>query len=488
VTVSPIAPGIPYPTEPLDEAMPAEVLASVLEQVAVMADRLDTLNDENQRFGLVTRYLGGNHNPPYIPRGATSEFRQMAERSITNWLPLVSQTFLKALRVDGYRSPEDHDNDTEEWKSWQANGMDARQTIVHGGAINYGVGYVSVLPGSPTTEIRALDTTKVYAHYTEFDDEFPEIVIERIGLGLLGQQRFAVYTDSAKLIVERTGTTDPIQIIRIEYHLMGVCPVVRFRSSLIEGDPGVIFPLITLQDQINEAVFNLRMALQYASFRQRWVTGMAIPLDTDGKPVEPFKSAVNRLWVGQDPDTKFGDFAQTEVSGHIQTYNTAVRTLAAVAQISPNILTGDLINLAADALAQIESQTDRRIEQFELLFGESWENVFRLERLARGIRETNSEDNAAQVRWSESEARSILQTVNSLAVMVEKLGVPAQELWERIPGVTDGDVRAWKEAAKQADSLGLLTASLNAVAAGGQQGAPGQPPAAPGAPQPAAVA
>jgi hypothetical protein len=197
---------------------------------------------------------------------------------------------------------------------------------------------------------------------------------------------------------------------------------------------------------------------------------------------------VNRLWVGQDPDTKFGDFAQTEVSGHIQTYNTAVRTLAAVAQISPNILTGDLINLAADALAQIESQTDRRIEQFELLFGESWENVFRLERLARGIRETNSEDNAAQVRWSESEARSILQTVNSLAVMVEKLGVPAQELWERIPGVTDGDVRAWKEAAKQADSLGLLTASLNAVAAGGQQGAPGQPPAAPGASQPAAVA
>lgn len=442
-------------------------LGTLMEHVAEMADRLDTFNEDNQPFGLVTRYLAGRQDPPYIPRNATSEFRQMAERSITNWLKLVSDTFNKALRVDGYRPAGSHDADTFEWETWQANGMDARQGITHRAAIDYGTSYVMVLPGDPKPVIRALQTPKVWAHYAETDDEFPELVIERTGTGLNGSQRYAVYTDREKLTVERGGSTDPFRVLYTEVHDLGVVPVVRFRASLEDGDPGVIYPLINIQNQINEAMFNLRMALQYASFRQRWVTGMAIPAGPDGKPVEPFSAAVNRLWVAEDPDTKFGDFAQTEVSGHIQTYNTTVRTLAAVAQISPNILTGDLINLAADALAQIESQTDRRIEQFELLFGESWENVFRLVRLADGQREDTETGDTSQVRWADSEARSILQTINSLAVMVEKLHVPYQELWSRIPGTTDADVEAWREAAKEADSLGLLTASLNSALAPG---------------------
>lgn len=479
-----VPPGIPDPLEPADDPFRFNEL---LKQAAEMADRLDALNEDDQRFGLVKRYLAGRQDPPYIPRGATNEYRQMAERSITNWLPLVSDTFVKALRLDGYRPADSHENSKLEWSAWQANGMDARQNVTHRAAINYGVSYVSVLPGDTAAAIKALDTTKVYAHYAEFDDEFPEIALELIGTGLLGEKRYAVYTDTERVVVARGGSTDPFSIVSVGRHDMGVVPWVRFRAALEEGDTGVIFPLITIQNQINEAMFNLRMALQYASFRQRWVTGMAIPVDaTTGKAVEPFQAAVNRLWIGEDPDTKFGDFAQTEVSGHINTYNTTVRTLAAIAQISPNILTGDLINLAADALAQIEAQTDRRIEQFELLFGESWEAVFRLTRLAEGQKEAAADNDSSQVRWRESAARSILQSITSLALMAEKLQVPVQELWERIPGVTNDDVEAWRKAAKEADSLGLLAQSLAGVAGQGPGANPAGPPAAPGAPQTAA--
>src|SRR5690606_40336580 len=106
------------------------------------------------------------------------------------------------------------------------------------------------------------------------------------------------------------------------------------------------------------AVFSLMVALQYASFRQRWATGLAIPVDEQetlpdgkpnpnfGKPIEPYQAAVDRLWISDDPNTKFGDFAQTEVSGHLRTYESTVRTLAAVAQVSPLVLLGDLVNLA----------------------------------------------------------------------------------------------------------------------------------------------
>lgn len=79
--------------------------------------------------------------------------------------------------------------------------------------------------------------------------------------------------------------------------------MVRFRDRLDGENRGIIAPLLVLQDRINEAVFNLLIALQFASFRQRWATGLAIPTVDDpesslfGQPVEPFQAAVDRLWV-----------------------------------------------------------------------------------------------------------------------------------------------------------------------------------------------
>jgi len=36
------------------------------------------------------------------------------------------------------------------------------------------------------------------------------------------------------------------------------------------------------------------------------------------------------------------------------------------------------------------------------------------------------------------------------------LGVPPQELWERVPGVTQTDVERWKKAAEQGDAMARL--------------------------------
>ena len=44
--------------------------------------------------------------------------------------------------------------------------------------------------------------------------------------------------------------------------------------------------------------------------------------------------------------------------------------------------------------------------------------------------------------------------------MVTMLGVPAQELWERIPGVTKQDVDRWKKEAQTGDAFAQLNAIL----------------------------
>src|SRR5690606_16339663 len=117
-----------------------------------------------------------------------------------------------------------------------------------------------------------------------------------------------------------------------------------------------------------------------------------------GKPIEPYQAAVDRLWISDDPNTKFGDFAQTEVSGHLRTYESTVRTLAAIAQVSPLVLLGDLVNLAADALATVQDTTTRKIAEFETIFGESWEQVLRLAALASGDDEAAA-DTESEIRW-----------------------------------------------------------------------------------------
>lgn len=412
--------------------------------------------------GLIRRYLAGDHDLPYMPKGAKAEYRLLAERSITNWLPLVSDTFAKTLFVDGYRASGSRDN-AAPWDYWQANGLDARQTVIHRGALEYGAAYNLVLPGDRAPLIRPLKPTRSLAWYEDEDDEWPVQGLIRKGTRLDGTVLYdvldatTVYT-VGKDPVAKGGT---VRFISAASHGLGVTPMVRFRDQLGGESSGIIRPLKNIQDRINEAVFTLGIAIQYASFRQLWATGLAVPVDeVTGDPVEPFQAAVDRLWVTDNADAKFGDFAQTETSGHLRSYESAVKSLAAIAQTSPHVLTGDLNNLSADALAVVEASTTRKSNEYETIFGESWEQTLRLAALADGNTEAAT-DESAQVRWRESEARSLAQTVDALGKMAQMLQVPAEGLWERIPGVTDDDIENWKEIAGRADGLAAIADVLS---------------------------
>lgn len=392
-------------------------------------------------FGRIDRYLEGHHDLPYMPRGATTEYRTLARKAITNWLPLISETFCQILFVEDYRSAEESTSDAA-WKHWQANKLDARQTIAHRAALEYGVGYVLVLPGENDGEssIRPLHPTRVWADYEDDDDEFPQRALIRKGRASNGDHLFELIDDAAVYTLRRPKIGGDLTVVATEKHDMGYVPIVRFRDRLDGRNTGIIYPLITLQDRINEAVFNLLIALQYASFRQRWATGLVIPEAEDGTPVEPFEAAVNRLWISDNPDAKFGEFNQTDVSGHMEAYDSAVSTLAALGRVSPHTLLGKLVNLSAEALAAAESITQRAGGQFQILFGESWELVLQCAAQAAG-QEAPSED--AQVKWKNTEARSMAAQVDALGKMVQMLGVPQEAAWRMIPDVTKTDVDSW---------------------------------------------
>lgn len=433
---------------------------------AALATRLLGMIDADllpdARLGRVRRYLAGNHDLPYMPRGAKGEFEQLARRSITNWTPLIPDTFSKGLFVDGYRPAKSAENSAP-WRFWQENGLDARQTIAHRGALEYGTSYVLVLPGTLKTRrvpvMRPLSPLRSLAWYADPDDEYPEVGVLDKGTSIDGTRLFEVY-DSMNVYTcaqyAERGSELATVVSKVDEHGMGVTPFQRFRDRLDGESVGLVAPILTLQDRVNEVVFATMIALQYASFRQRWATGLAIPVDDEtGEPLEPFEAAVNRLWVSDSPDARFGDFAQTEISGHLNLYDSTVRTTAAISQISPNILTGDLVNLSAEALGALNDTTQRKRGEFETLFGEAWEGGFRLAALAAGDREA-ALDTSAQVRWRDTEARSLADTVDALGKVAQLLQVPVEALWEKIPGVTETDVAYWRSLRDEGDVLGQV--------------------------------
>lgn len=431
------------------------------EATDVATDVLKIRNSDYRHLHEIHEYVEGESDPVYIPRDAREEFRWIARQARVNVLPLVVDTIAQSLYVDGYRS-EDTGENVDVWDQWQANRMDARQTGVHRSALQYGVAYVQVLPGdvgpawSPFSP-RAMTT--VYADAV--NDEWPEyaLTVREVGESL---ELTLVAPYERYLFTCKTVNSKP-EFVGSEVHGVPWVPVVRFPNCYdLDGETrGEVAPLMPLQDQINLTTFNLLMAQVFGAFRQKWVTGYEVPKDEQGRPVEPFKAAVNRLFVAEGADSKFGEFNSTDLKGYLDSRESTLRNLATIAQVPPNHLIGQMANLSAEALAAAEVQQTRKVAERKALFGEAWEQTFRLSAHIAGL----PVDLSAQVVWRDTEARSLAATVDALGKLTQMLGVPPQALWERVPGVTMQDVERWKVEAAVGDPLGQLTALLDAQAA-----------------------
>jgi hypothetical protein len=221
--------------------------------------------------------------------------------------------------------------------------------------------------------------------------------------------------------------------VKVREHGLGVCPVVRFLESfddLDDGPQGIVYPMLPAQRQLNQTTFGLLMAQHYAAFRQRWVTGMALPEDADGNPVEPWNAAVNRVWQAESPDTRFGDFAETSLDGYLNSRDKALLFIASVRQVPPHTLVvgNSVSNVSAEALAALEAGHQLDIGEHKTAFGEGAEQMLRLGGLVMGDTDT-WRDTSAQVVWRDTTPRSQAQVADALGKLAQLLDVPPRALW-----------------------------------------------------------
>ena len=440
------------------------MLTTVDEATEAATALLAKRNAEYDRLDVVHNYLAGKSAPVYMPRDAREEYRWIAKQSRVNVLPLVVDTIAQNLYVDGYRSTESGEN-TPQWQQWQSNRMDARQTGVHRAALTYGVSYVQVLPGDTGPAWSPFSPRTMTAAYDDpINDEWPQYALT-VTPAAGGGVDVAIIGAECRYRFTAADVNSQLDYVGVDVHGVPWCPVVRFVNTYdLDGQVrGEVAPLVPLQDQINLTTFNLLVAQVFGAFRQKWVTGMDVPKDEQGRPVEPFKAAVNRIFVAEGADSRFGDFNSTELRGYLDSRESTLRNLATIAQVPPNHLIGQMANMSAEALAAAEVQQTRKVAERKALFGESWEQVLGLSGLLTG----SAVDPTAEVVWRDTEARSAAQIVDA-AVKLRGIGFPIPYLAEMIgltPQATETlltsiEAEAVSEATNQARAFGITGVSV----------------------------
>ncbi|MEU7200274.1 phage portal protein [Streptomyces sp. NPDC045470] len=436
------------------------------------------LKADRVRLDKIDRYLRGDHDGPYVPRTATEEYKLLAKRAITNWLPLLVKTPSQAMAVEGYRRTSDGQAEhaaPPEWEVWQANRMDARQTPVMRAALAYGQAFVTVLPdvADPARPvIKGVSPRLMYAAYDDpAADDVPlwALQVESVPAQEGTEVRAWLY-DATTVHELMVGGKEGPRVTGSRPHGFERPPVVRFAPDIdLEGRvTGVVEPMISIQDRVNQSVFDLLVVQSFGSFKVRTISGMTPEFVRDadgelvydsatGKPkVVPVQADASRFLVAPDPDTKFNQLDETPLGGYLEAIEAATKAMAALSQTPPHYLLGSVINLSAEALAAAEAALSRAVDEYQHAFGESWELVLGLCAVLGG----GELDHHARVHWKDTESRSLSQTVDALGKAVQMLNVPPRALWPRIPGVTATDVEEWTLMSEQDDPTAQLAASM----------------------------
>lgn len=369
--------------------------------------------------------------------GLFTEFRD-------NWCALVVDAVEERLNVTGFRFG-DEAGDEDAWHIWQANGLDADSQLAHTESLINGVSFALVWYGEdgiPEISIEAPEQMIVdyqpgsrrvrrsaLKKWADGDDVFCTLYMRDF------LWKFQAKTASTLSPVatgwqrrEEPGEAWPLP------NPLGVVPVIPFvnRPRLLprhvtEGD-SEIGDVIPLQDAVNKVLLDMLVASEFGAFRQRWTTGLDIPTDPETNlPIEPFKPAVDRLWISENPETKFGEFGQTDLLPYTRAAELFVQHIASQTRTPPHYfyLSGQFPS--GESIKSAETGLVAKARRKMRHFGESWESIMRL--AFRIMDDERSHFIAAETIWGDPESRTEGQHVDAL-LKLKSLGVPEPQLWE----------------------------------------------------------
>lgn len=444
---------------------------------SVVSFMLERMEERNRGFATMRSYYTGQPPMPWVHSKAAGMYRELVKQARCNFPLLIVDTVSDRLQVDGFRLDAE-DADRRVWVDlWQSNSMDIFAPQVHREALVTGVGYVSVWRDD-SGRVRARGEVSDEVFHDHDEDEGPLGVARVVKVwGDLVRGLKQLRYVNRDLILSFDSPWNPQSepqpdvfravwtLRRVDVNPYGRVPFVPFlnRPTLDGGSMSEIADLLPHFDKINTLTAQHLLAAELGAFRIRWATGIDIPVDANGNPVEPFDVALNRLWVNREPDGKFGSFDGTPLDPYMNSVDQAIQQVAAISRTPPFLLMGKVTNLSAEALKGTESGLVQKVRERQRSFGQSWQEVVRLGLHQMG--DQRAEMAEMETMWRDPENVSEAQRVDALSKLYA-LGLPWRAVMERY-GATPGEIERWESMRGDDMFTRMLLASANSGSAPG---------------------
>ncbi|NYI06065.1 phage portal protein [Allostreptomyces psammosilenae] len=384
-----------------------------------------------------------------------------------NWCQVIPDVTVERLMPMAFRL-EDGTLDKAAWRSWRRNECDVEISLALLEALITGRSYALVWkPDGVQTEITFHDASRAVVEYVpgkrrvraaglviwvENDRERATLFLpDRVywfsrDIGRAGMPAhpsdWTFVSSGAAWMLERE-MSNPLRSV----------PLVALENrSRLNGKPkSEIASVVPLQDAMNALWAHLLTGSDEIALPARAVLGMLRPtreiLDANGEvvgeedlPIGKFRS--NRLLWLESPDARIAEFSAADLTNYTAVIEVVVRHVAAQTRTPPSYLTGQMVNISADALIASEAGLVSKVEEGQRFFGAGIREVMRLDALADGDTGRAEALALGSVVWRDAQFRSEAQYADALT-KYKAIGVPDEALWERIPGVQPDEIERW---------------------------------------------
>lgn len=475
-------------------------------EVMNLLERLCRALDERQKHVLAAEdWYEGRHPIPAPPshtlaavdNEARQAFDNLSRLGITNFLPPVVDTPARKTRLEGFRFSESG-ADADAWVIWTRNHMHEDFDLVVHKATETGQAFATVWADSnDQATISIEDPSQTIVAYADGSRHLRVAALKR-WIDDDGYVCATVYTPAAvwkfRSVQSSTSTLyvpsslerpDPKgaqtwrarQIVGEPWPLpnpLGEVPVVEIRqqaplkSAPYGGGRPFFQRQINDQKRINQTVMNMLTAMEHQAFRQRWAIGWPVPTLEDGTPDKHalLKASSAGLWALNHPDEdamnadiRVGEFAQADFRPFIDAVREWGKVIASSSGTPPYaFLMGDMINVAADALARIDGVAKSNVQMLQRSMGGGSREVMRLALKAQS--DARSADPALAVVWGEPEERTASEQIE-VARAMKDLGAPLEDVFAALPGVDQATAARWAIDARAEQMLGRARSTVD---------------------------
>jgi len=412
------------------------------------------LKENLTKYQKFERYYDGTHDLAFATDKFKNAFGTLFREFSLNLCPAVCDALKDKLKIKNFKV-EDGKSDLpkDAWKLWQSNRMGLRSGEIHKEAIKKGDSYIMVWV-DPNKKV-TIYPQKAERCTVLYDEEIPGKIQwaaktwktadkeKKARINIYYPDRTERYISKKKI---ETGLPDFKDLIPYDEdgisneipNNYNIVPVFHFANNADIGMPGQseLKNGINVQDALNKSVLDMLVAMEYASFQQRYASGIEIEYDDDGNPIPPFKGGIDRLWVTENPDAKFGEFSAADLEQFLKVkadFRIDMACVTGTPLYYFMLTTGEMPS--GESLKKQETRFTNKATDRQEAFGQVWEDAISFGLLLDG----KGKDIQLFTDWVEAAPTSEKENLGNI-ILKQEIGISdRQALIEAGYGESDVD-------------------------------------------------